>query len=87
MTAIEFAPNGHLVVATMRDLGRGSHLEEAGQKVNVRERVDLRQLDVTAFESIWATIETIAKDHARIGVLVNQAGFSMSGGYSAAFSA
>jgi NAD(P)-dependent dehydrogenase (short-subunit alcohol dehydrogenase family) len=42
LTAIEFAQNGYLVVATMHDLGRGSRLEEAGQKkANVRERVDI----------------------------------------------
>jgi hypothetical protein len=51
LTAIEFAQNSYLVVATMRDLGRGSRLEEAAPKANVRERVDIRQLDVTAFAS------------------------------------
>ena len=79
LTDIEFAQNRYLVVATMRDLGRASRLEDAGQKANVRERVDIRRLDVTAFESIPATIETIIKDHGRIDVLVNNAGFSMSG--------
>ena len=49
------------------------------KKANVRERVDIRQLDVTAFESILATTETIVKDHGRIDVLVNNAGSSMSG--------
>jgi NAD(P)-dependent dehydrogenase (short-subunit alcohol dehydrogenase family) len=79
LTAIEFAQNSYLVVATMRDLGRGSRLEEAAPKANVRERVDIRQLDVTAFASIPATIDTIVKDHGRIDLLVNNAGFSMSG--------
>ena len=32
LTAIEFAQNGYLVVATMHDPGRGRRLEEAGQK-------------------------------------------------------
>ena len=45
----------------------------------MHERVDIRQLGVTAFESIPATIETIVKGHGRIDVPVNNAGFSMSG--------
>ena len=48
-------------------------------KANVRKRVDIRQPDVTAFASIPATIDTIVKDHGRIDLLVNNAGFSMSG--------
>ena len=47
LTAIELARNGYRVVATMRDLGRSGRLEEAAQKAGVRERIDMRQLDVT----------------------------------------
>jgi NAD(P)-dependent dehydrogenase (short-subunit alcohol dehydrogenase family) len=79
LTAIEFAQNGYTVVATMRDLGRSGRLEEAAQEANVRDRVDIRQLDVTDFNSIAASINAIVHDHGRIDVLVNNAGFSMSG--------
>ena len=79
LTAIEFAQNGYLVVPTMRDLNRASRLEEAAQKAHVHDRLDVRQLDVTDFDAIPATIEAIVKHHARIDVLVNNAGFSMSG--------
>ncbi len=47
LTAVEFAANGYRVVATMRDLGRSGRLEEAAQKAGVRDRLDLRRLDVT----------------------------------------
>ena len=79
LAAIEFARNGYSVVATMRDLGRSGRLEEAAQKANVRDRIDLRQLDVTDFDSIPTVIESVIRDHGRIDVLVNNAGFSVAG--------
>ena len=79
LTAIEFAQSGYSVVATMRDLGRRSRLEEAAQKANVRDKIDIRRLDVTDFASIPATVDAILRDHGRIDVLVNNAGFSVAG--------
>jgi NAD(P)-dependent dehydrogenase (short-subunit alcohol dehydrogenase family) len=77
LTAIEFAQNGYLTVATMRDLQRADRLKQAAEKA--RLELDLRQLDVTNFESIPGAIDAILRDHGRIDVLVNNAGFSMSG--------
>src|SRR5215469_7344459 len=79
LTAIEFAQNGYSVVATMRDLRRAGRLEEAAQKAGVREKLDLRQLDVTDFDSIPGVIAGVVRDHSRIDVLVNNAGFSVAG--------
>ena len=79
LTAIEFARNGYQVVATMRDLGRADRLEEAAQKAGVRDKLDLRRLDVTEFDSIPGVIDAIVHDHGRINVLVNNAGFSVAG--------
>jgi NAD(P)-dependent dehydrogenase (short-subunit alcohol dehydrogenase family) len=79
LTAVEFAQHGYSVVATMRDLGRSARLEETAQKAGVRDRLDLRQLEVTNFDSISGVIESIIRDHARIDVLVNNAGFSVAG--------
>src|SRR5215831_5055896 len=79
LTAVEFAANGYRVVATMRDLGRSQRLEEAAQKAGVRERLDLRQLNVTHFDALPGAVEQIARDHGRIDVLVNNAGFSVAG--------
>ena len=79
LTAIEFAQNGYLVVATMRDLGRADRLEAAAKTAGVSDNLDLHQLDVTNFDSIPGLIDGIVRDHGRIDVLVNNAGFSVAG--------
>ena len=77
LTAVEFARNGYRVVATMRDLGRSQKLEEAAQQAGVRERIELRRLEVTDFDALSGVVEEIVRDHGRIDVLVNNAGFSV----------
>ena len=79
LTAIEFAQHGYFVVATMRDPGRAAKLEEAAAKAGVRERLDIRRVDVTEFDSLPGVVEAIVRDHSRIDVLVNNAGFSVAG--------
>jgi NAD(P)-dependent dehydrogenase (short-subunit alcohol dehydrogenase family) len=78
LTAVELARHGFAVVATMRDLARRTYLEEAAARAGV-ERIDIRQLDVTDFEHITTFVNEILRDHGRIDVLVNNAGFAMAG--------
>jgi NAD(P)-dependent dehydrogenase (short-subunit alcohol dehydrogenase family) len=54
-------------------------LEEAAAKAGVRERLDIRRVDVTEFDSLPGVVEAIVRDHGRIDVLVNNAGFSVAG--------
>ncbi|MGC2109008.1 MAG: SDR family NAD(P)-dependent oxidoreductase, partial [Candidatus Korobacteraceae bacterium] len=79
VTCVELALNGYRVVATMRDLGRSVKLEEAARNAGVHDRLDLRRIDVTEFESLAPAVDDIARDHGRIDVLVNNAGFSSAG--------
>jgi NAD(P)-dependent dehydrogenase (short-subunit alcohol dehydrogenase family) len=79
LTAIEFAQNGYRVVATMRDLARSDRLEQAAHAATVRDRLDLRRLDVTEFDTVPAVVDAIVRDHGHIDVLVNNAGFSVAG--------
>jgi NAD(P)-dependent dehydrogenase (short-subunit alcohol dehydrogenase family) len=79
LTTVELALNGYYVVGTMRDLGRSGRLEEATQNAGVREKVEIRQLDITEFDPLPSKVDEIARDQRRIDVLVNNAGFSVAG--------
>jgi NAD(P)-dependent dehydrogenase (short-subunit alcohol dehydrogenase family) len=79
VTCVELARNGYRVVATMRDLDRSGKLEDAAQKAGVRDRLELRRVDITEMESLAGAVEAIAGDHGHIDVLVNNAGFSTAG--------
>ena len=78
LTAIEFARSGYRVVGTMRDLGRRERLDDTAQKAGVGDRIDVRQLDVTNYDAMPTVVDDIIRDHGRIDVLVNNAGFSTS---------
>src|SRR5271165_6460513 len=79
LTAVELALNGYRVVATMRNLANSGRLEEAAKTAGVYDRLDLRRLDLTEFDSLPRAVEAIVRDHGRIDLLVNNAGFSMAG--------
>ena len=79
LAAVELARRGHTVVATMRDLARRERLDQAAAAAGVAGRLDLRRLDVTQFDSIPGVVSEIVRDHGRIDVLVNNAGFAVAG--------
>lgn len=79
LCAIELARRGFRVVASMRDLGRRDRLDEAARAAGVGGLIDVRRLNVTEFDSIAPFIEGVVRDHGRIDVLVNNAGFAMAG--------
>jgi NAD(P)-dependent dehydrogenase (short-subunit alcohol dehydrogenase family) len=77
-TTVEMARAGYYVVASMRDVGRRSRLDEA-LPAELKSRIDVRRLDVTEFDSIPGVVNDIVRDHGRIDVLVNNAGFAVGG--------
>src|SRR5579864_1506533 len=79
LTSVELAKAGFRVVATMRNLGRRGDLDQAAKTAGVEGKIDVRALDVTAFDTMQAFVEGVVRDHGRIDVLVNNAGFAMGG--------
>jgi NAD(P)-dependent dehydrogenase (short-subunit alcohol dehydrogenase family) len=63
----------------MRDLNRRSLLDDAAKNAAVADRLDVRALDISDFNSIPAVVNQILRDHSRIDVLVNNAGFAYAG--------
>jgi NAD(P)-dependent dehydrogenase (short-subunit alcohol dehydrogenase family) len=79
LSAIELARKGFRVVASMRDLGRRDRLDQAARAAGVDSLLDVRRLDVTDFASLAPFVEGVVRDHRRIDVLINNAGFAMAG--------
>ena len=79
LTSIELAKAGFRVVATMRDLRRRDRLDQAAAAAGVAGQLDIRPLDVTNFDTLPAFVEAVIRDHGRVDVLVNNAGFAVAG--------
>jgi NAD(P)-dependent dehydrogenase (short-subunit alcohol dehydrogenase family) len=79
LTSIELARVKFCVIATMRDLGRRGPLDQAASAQNLAAQIDIRQLDVTHFDSIPTFVEGVIRDYGRIDVLINNAGFAVAG--------
>jgi NAD(P)-dependent dehydrogenase (short-subunit alcohol dehydrogenase family) len=75
--SLMLARNGFITYATMRDLQKSSTLRSIADKENIPLRCV--QLDVTNDMSVKQAIETIVNESHNIDVLVNNAGYGLSG--------
>src|SRR5438270_8189769 len=66
LTSIELAKAGFRVVATMRDIGRRTRLDDAVAAAAVAAKIDVRELDVTKFDAIPDFVDTAVRDYGRL---------------------
>jgi len=79
LTSIELAKAGFQVVATMRNPARRGDLDQAAKAAGIHGKIDVRALDVTAFDAMPSFVEDVVRDYNRIDILVNNAGFAVGG--------
>jgi len=79
-TSIALARDGFLTYATMRNLNKAEGIKSAANKENMPIRT--KQLDVTDETSVKNAVQTISSETGgRIDVLVNNAGYVLSGAF------
>jgi NAD(P)-dependent dehydrogenase (short-subunit alcohol dehydrogenase family) len=78
-TSIALARNGYLTYATMRNLAKRDSIQSIADKQHLRIRVV--QLDVTDENSIKSAIQSILSEAGRIDLLVNNAGYVLTGAF------
>ena len=78
-TSLTLARNGFLTYATMRNLNKSENIKSLAEK----EKLPLKivQLDVTDDGSVNNATQSITAESNRIDVLVNNAGYPLSGAF------
>ena len=78
-TALTLARNGFQTYATMRNPKKGENIKSIATKENLP--IHIEQLDVTDNKSVMNAIQAILTEAGRIDVLVNNAGYALTGAF------
>ena len=78
-TSLALAGNGYLTYATMRNLAKRDSIQSIADKQRLPIRIV--QLDVTDENSIKSAIQSILSETGRIDLLVNNAGYGLTGAF------
>jgi short-subunit dehydrogenase len=76
-TSLILARNGFLTYATMRNINKSENIKSIATKENLPSQI--KQLDVTEDVSVTNAIQAISSEAGRIDVLVNNAGYALTG--------
>ena len=77
--ALTLARNGFQTYATMRNLAKSENIKSIASKENLP--IHIEQLDVTDNNSVTNAIQAIVSKADRIDVLVNNAGYALTGAF------
>ena len=78
-TALTLARNGFLTYATMRNLAKSDNIKAVADKDHLP--ICIVQLDVIDDTSVNNAVQSIIKETGRIEILVNNAGYALSGAF------
>jgi NAD(P)-dependent dehydrogenase (short-subunit alcohol dehydrogenase family) len=78
-TALTLARNGFQTYATMRNIAKSKNIKSIATKENLP--INIEQLDVTDNKSVTNAIQAIVSKADRIDVLVNNAGYALTGAF------